>query len=105
MDGIQHAFGSGQCLHAMNSGTTVLVGDTKEDARWPEYGQAIAILVNASSGRNQKLRTLAEQLVSSISVQGPSRTSTRDRDRPAGHRRNGKTPSNGQTSGQSTCCL
>ena len=31
----------------------------------------MAILVKASSGRNQKLRTLAEQLVSSISVQGP----------------------------------
>ena len=168
MDEIQHAFGSGPCLHAMNSGTTVLVDDTMEDARWPEYGQAIAghgqlsvlavplaldedaraalnifapapdafdsaaiesaqlfaghaqsalrlavrvatgqqlaadlraamesrtgidlaagiimgqnrcsqeeamaILVKASSARNQKLRTLAEQIVSSISVQGP----------------------------------
>lgn len=168
MDEIQQAFGSGPCLHAMNSGTTVLVDDTREDARWPEYGQAIAglgqlsvlavplaldedaraalnifapapdafdsaavesaqlfaahaqsalrlavrvateqqlaadlraamesrtgidlaagiimgqngcsqkeamaILVKAASGRNQKLRTLAEQLVSSMSVHGP----------------------------------
>lgn len=33
--------------------------------------EAMAILVKASSGRNQKLRTLAEEIVSSISVQGP----------------------------------
>jgi hypothetical protein len=31
----------------------------------------MAILVKASSGRDQKLRTLAEQLVSSMSAQGP----------------------------------
>jgi hypothetical protein len=71
MDEIRHAFGSGPCLHAMNSGTTVLVDGTREDACWPEYGQAMAILVKAASGRNQKLRTLGEQLVSSMSVQGP----------------------------------
>ncbi|XAS67744.1 GAF and ANTAR domain-containing protein [Micrococcaceae bacterium Sec5.7] len=42
MDEIQHAFGEGPCLHAMKTGTTVVVRDTRTDPRWPEYGQAIA---------------------------------------------------------------
>lgn len=42
MDEIQHGFGEGPCLHAMKTGTTVLVTDTRTDPRWPEYGQAIA---------------------------------------------------------------
>jgi GAF domain-containing protein len=41
-DEIQHDFGEGPCLHAMNTGTTVLVADTRTDARWPEYCLAIA---------------------------------------------------------------
>lgn len=44
MDEIQHHHGAGPCLHAMDSGTTVLVPDTRHDTRWPEYGQAIAQL-------------------------------------------------------------
>ena len=44
MDEIQHSYGAGPCLHAMNTGTTVLVPDTRHDTRWPEYGQAIAEL-------------------------------------------------------------
>lgn len=44
MDEIQQAFGSGPCLHAMNTGATVLMADSRDDARWPEYGQAIARL-------------------------------------------------------------
>jgi GAF domain-containing protein len=44
MDEIQHSYGDGPCLHAMNTGTTVLVPDTRYDTRWPEYGQAIAQL-------------------------------------------------------------
>ena len=42
MDEIQQNYGAGPCLQAMNSGTTVLVPDTRHDTRWPEYGQAIA---------------------------------------------------------------
>ncbi|QCO96644.1 GAF and ANTAR domain-containing protein [Arthrobacter sp. 24S4-2] len=42
-DEIQHDFGDGPCLHAMNTGTTVLVKDTRTDQRWPEYGTAIAM--------------------------------------------------------------
>jgi GAF domain-containing protein len=41
-DEIQHGFGEGPCLHAMTTGTTVLVRDTRTDPRWPEYGHAIA---------------------------------------------------------------
>jgi len=44
MDEIQHSYGVGPCLHAMNTGTTVLVPDTRHDTRWPEYCQAIAEL-------------------------------------------------------------
>ena len=44
MDEIQQNYGAGPCLHAMNTGTTVLVPDTRTDARWPEYGVAIAQL-------------------------------------------------------------
>lgn len=43
-DEIQHNFGEGPCLHAMNTGTTVLVRDTRTDVRWPEYGSAISEL-------------------------------------------------------------
>lgn len=41
-DEIQHGYGEGPCLHAMNTGTTVLVRDTRTDDRWPEYCRAIA---------------------------------------------------------------
>jgi GAF domain-containing protein len=41
-DEIQHSFGEGPCLHAMTTGTTVLIRDTRTDTRWPEYGLAIA---------------------------------------------------------------
>lgn len=41
-DEIQHDFGDGPCLHAMNTGTTVVLRDTRTDPRWPEYGLAIA---------------------------------------------------------------
>lgn len=41
-DEIQHNFGDGPCLHAMNMATTVLVKDTRTDPRWPEYALAIA---------------------------------------------------------------
>jgi GAF domain-containing protein len=44
MDEIQQNYGAGPCLHAMNTGTTVLVPNTRRDSRWPEYGQAIAEL-------------------------------------------------------------
>jgi GAF domain-containing protein len=44
MDEIQQRYGAGPCLHAMNTGTTVLVPDTRHDTRWPEYGYAIAQL-------------------------------------------------------------
>lgn len=44
MDEIQHSYGDGPCLHAMNTGTTVLVPDTRYDTRWPEYCRAIAEL-------------------------------------------------------------
>ncbi|MGX9898849.1 GAF domain-containing protein [Arthrobacter sp. SA17] len=43
-DEIQHNFGEGPCLHAMNTGTTVLVRDTRTDMRWPEYGSAISAI-------------------------------------------------------------
>jgi uncharacterized protein YyaL (SSP411 family) len=43
-DEIQHNFGEGPCLHAMSSGTTVLIRDTRTDMRWPEYGSAISAL-------------------------------------------------------------
>lgn len=43
-DEIQHNYGEGPCLHAMATGTTVLVRDTRTDPRWPEYSQAIAAL-------------------------------------------------------------
>ncbi|MDV8147605.1 GAF and ANTAR domain-containing protein [Arthrobacter sp. B10-11] len=43
-DEIQHNYGEGPCLHAMSTGTTVLVPDTRTDPRWPEYGRAIASL-------------------------------------------------------------
>lgn len=42
MDEIQQNFGDGPCLHAMHTGTTVLVPDTRKDTRWPEYSEAIA---------------------------------------------------------------
>lgn len=32
-DEIQHSFGEGPCLHAMTTGTTVLVRDTRTDRR------------------------------------------------------------------------
>jgi hypothetical protein len=73
MDEIQHAFGSGPCLHAMNSARTgidLAAGIIMGQNRCTQE-EAMAILVKASSSRNQKLRTLAEQLVSSMSVQGP----------------------------------
>lgn len=41
-DEIQHDFGEGPCLHAMNTGTTVVEADTRTDARWPEFSLAIA---------------------------------------------------------------
>ncbi|MBT2597616.1 GAF and ANTAR domain-containing protein [Arthrobacter sp. ISL-72] len=41
LDEIQHDFGEGPCLHAMSTGTTVLVRDTRTDPRWPEYGRAV----------------------------------------------------------------
>lgn len=44
MDEIQQNYGAGPCLHAMNTGTTVLVPDTRMDPRWPEYGQVLAEL-------------------------------------------------------------
>lgn len=44
MDEIQQNYGAGPCLHAMNTGTTVLIPDTRTDPRWPEYGVAIAHL-------------------------------------------------------------
>jgi GAF domain-containing protein len=44
MDEIQQNYGAGPCLHAMDTGTTVLVNDTRTDSRWPEYGVAIAHL-------------------------------------------------------------
>lgn len=43
-DEIQRNYGEGPCLHAMTAGSTVLVRDTREDTRWPEYGLAIAAL-------------------------------------------------------------
>lgn len=43
-DEIQHGFGEGPCLHAMETQTTVLVRDTRTDPRWPDYGLAIAAL-------------------------------------------------------------
>lgn len=43
-DEIQHSYGEGPCLHAMSTGTTVLVRNTRTDSRWPEYCQAIASL-------------------------------------------------------------
>ena len=42
LDEIQHSFGEGPCLHAMTTGTTVLVRDTRTDPRWPEYCRAVA---------------------------------------------------------------
>lgn len=42
LDEIQHAYGEGPCLHAMHTGTTVLVPDTRTDTRWPDYCTAIA---------------------------------------------------------------
>ncbi|MGZ4659914.1 MAG: GAF and ANTAR domain-containing protein [Arthrobacter sp.] len=42
LDEIQHDYGDGPCLHAMTTGTTVLVRDTRRDSRWPEYGLAVA---------------------------------------------------------------
>ncbi len=42
LDEVQHAYGEGPCLHAMHTGTTVLVSDTRTDTRWPEYCSAIA---------------------------------------------------------------
>lgn len=44
MDEIQQNYGAGPCLHAMDTGTTVLVPDTRTDHRWPEYGIALAQL-------------------------------------------------------------
>ncbi|MBP1138033.1 GAF domain-containing protein [Arthrobacter sp. PvP023] len=43
-DEIQQNYGDGPCLHAMSTGTTVLVRDTRADSRWPEYGLAVASL-------------------------------------------------------------
>lgn len=43
-DEIQHNFGEGPCLQAMDTGTTVLVRDTRTDMRWPQYGAAISAL-------------------------------------------------------------
>jgi GAF domain-containing protein len=43
-DEIQHSYGEGPCLHAMSTGTTVLVRNTRTDSRWPEYCHAIASL-------------------------------------------------------------
>ena len=43
-DEIQHNYGEGPCLHAMSTGTTVLVRNTRGDSRWPEYCHAIASL-------------------------------------------------------------
>ncbi|MFF1385009.1 GAF and ANTAR domain-containing protein [Arthrobacter sp. NPDC058288] len=43
-DEIQQNYGDGPCLHAMSTGTTVLVSDTRTDPRWPDYGHAIASL-------------------------------------------------------------
>ena len=43
-DEIQHGFGEGPWLHAMETQTTVLVRDARTDPRWPDYGLAIAAL-------------------------------------------------------------
>ncbi|MGV0109220.1 GAF and ANTAR domain-containing protein [Arthrobacter sp. CP30] len=42
LDEIQYGFGDGPCLHAISSGSTVVVDDVRTDGRWPDYFEAVA---------------------------------------------------------------
>lgn len=42
LDEVQYGFGEGPCLHAINTGQTVVVDDVRTDGRWPEYFEAVA---------------------------------------------------------------
>ncbi|MDN4609908.1 GAF and ANTAR domain-containing protein [Arthrobacter burdickii] len=42
LDEIQYGFGDGPCLHAISTGSTVIVDDVRTDGRWPEYFEAVA---------------------------------------------------------------
>jgi GAF domain-containing protein len=42
LDEIQYGFGDGPCLHAIRTGSTVVVDDVRTDSRWPDYFQAVA---------------------------------------------------------------
>ncbi len=42
LDEIQYGFGDGPCLHAISTGTTVVVDDVRTDGRWPDYFEAVA---------------------------------------------------------------
>ncbi len=42
LDEIQYGFGDGPCLHAISTGSTVIVDDVRTDSRWPEYFEVVA---------------------------------------------------------------
>jgi GAF domain-containing protein len=42
LDEIQYEFGDGPCLHAISTGSTVVVDDVRTDGRWPDYFEAVA---------------------------------------------------------------
>lgn len=42
LDEIQYGFGDGPCLHAISTGSTVIVDDVRTDGRWPDYFGAVA---------------------------------------------------------------
>jgi GAF domain-containing protein len=42
LDELQYGFGDGPCLHAISSGSTVVVDDVRTDGRWPDYFEAVA---------------------------------------------------------------
>jgi GAF domain-containing protein len=42
LDEIQYGFGDGPCLHAISTGSTVVVDDVRTDGRWPDYFEAVA---------------------------------------------------------------
>lgn len=42
LDEIQYGFGDGPCLHAISTGSTVVVDDVRTDRRWPDYLEVVA---------------------------------------------------------------
>jgi len=49
LDATQYARGSGPCLHAARTGELTEIGDTRTDARWPDYTPRAAGSDNLSS--------------------------------------------------------